>query len=133
MPTIRISDLRQTLLNRSLIIWGLALLGIQIGWNLISTFTVFYLKDHLHIYPHFSRYCWKPIFSMRSDLFPYFWSNLWESEGFKTIRHMRNWFVDKRIYHCTEYILFSHNLRYISWYFCCWRFCCSLCKSKGYK
>jgi MFS family permease len=31
--------------------WGLALLGIQIGWNLISTFTVFYLKDHLHIYP----------------------------------------------------------------------------------
>jgi MFS family permease len=49
--TIRTSDLRQTLLNRSLIIWGLALLGIQIGWNLISTFTVFYLKDHLHIYP----------------------------------------------------------------------------------
>lgn len=49
--TIKISDLRQTLLNKSLIIWGLALLGIQIGWNLISTFTVFYLKDHLHIYP----------------------------------------------------------------------------------
>jgi MFS family permease len=49
--TIKISDLRQTLLNRSLIMLGLALLGIQIGWNLISTFTVFYLKDHLHIYP----------------------------------------------------------------------------------
>jgi len=49
--TIRISDLKQTLLNRSLIMWGLALLGIQVGWNLISTFTVFYLKDNLHIYP----------------------------------------------------------------------------------
>jgi len=49
--SIRISDLKQTLLNRSLIMWGLALLGIQVGWNLISTFTVFYLKDNLHIYP----------------------------------------------------------------------------------
>ena len=49
--TIKLSDLRQTLLNRSLIILGLALLGIQIGWNVISTFTVFYLKDHLHISP----------------------------------------------------------------------------------
>jgi len=48
---IKLSDLRQTLLNRSLIILGLALLGIQIGWNVISTFTVFYLKDHLHISP----------------------------------------------------------------------------------
>jgi MFS family permease len=48
---IKLSDLRQTLLNRSLIILGLALLGIQIGWNVISTFTVFYLKDHLHIDP----------------------------------------------------------------------------------
>ncbi len=47
--TIKLSDLRQTLLNKSLIILGLALLGIQIGWNVISTFTVFYLKDHLHI------------------------------------------------------------------------------------
>lgn len=52
--TIKISDLRQTLLNRSLIILGLALLGIQIGWNVISTFTVFYLKDHLHISPTFA-------------------------------------------------------------------------------
>jgi MFS family permease len=49
--TIKLSDLRQTLLNRSLIILGLALLGIQIGWIVISTFTVFYLKDHLHISP----------------------------------------------------------------------------------
>src|SRR5207253_8558509 len=49
--TIKLSDLRQTLLNKSLIILGLALLGIQIGWNVISTFTVFYLKDHLHISP----------------------------------------------------------------------------------
>ena len=48
---IKLSDLRQTLLNRSLISLGLALLGIQIGWNVISTFTVFYLKDHLHIDP----------------------------------------------------------------------------------
>ena len=48
---IKLSDLRQTLLNRSLIILGLALLGIQIGWNVISTFTVFYLKNHLHIDP----------------------------------------------------------------------------------
>ncbi len=49
--TIKLSDLRQTLLNKSLIILGLTLLGIQIGWNVISTFTVFYLKDHLHISP----------------------------------------------------------------------------------
>jgi MFS family permease len=49
--SIKLSDLRQTLLNKSLIILGLALLGIQVGWNVISTFTVFYLKDHLHISP----------------------------------------------------------------------------------
>ena len=52
--TIKLSDLRQTLLNKSLIILGLTLLGIQIGWNVISTFTVFYLKDHLHISPTFA-------------------------------------------------------------------------------
>ena len=48
---IKISDLRQLLFNKSLIILGLALLGFQIGSNLTLTFIVFYLADHLNIDP----------------------------------------------------------------------------------
>ena len=48
---IRISELRQILFNKSLIVLGIALLGFQIGSNLTLTFIVFYLADHLNIDP----------------------------------------------------------------------------------
>ena len=48
---IKISDLRQILFNKSLIVLGLALLGFQIGSNLTLTFIVFYLADHLNLDP----------------------------------------------------------------------------------
>src|SRR5215217_1690164 len=48
---IKISELRQILFNKSLIVLGIALLGFQIGSNLTLTFTVFYLADHLNIDP----------------------------------------------------------------------------------
>lgn len=48
---IKISELRQILFNKSLIVLGLALLGFQIGSNLTLTFIVFYLADHLNIDP----------------------------------------------------------------------------------
>ena len=48
---IKISDLRQILFNKSLIVLGLALLGFQIGSNLTLTFIVFYLVDHLNVDP----------------------------------------------------------------------------------
>jgi MFS family permease len=48
---IKISDLRQILFNKSLIVLGLALLGFQIGSNLTLTFIVFYLADHLNVDP----------------------------------------------------------------------------------
>jgi MFS family permease len=48
---ISICDIKQILFNKQLIALGLALLGVQIGWNLISTFIVFYLNGHLHVNP----------------------------------------------------------------------------------
>lgn len=48
---INIIELKKILVNKSMINTGLALLGIQIGWGLISTFTVLYLKDYLQIDP----------------------------------------------------------------------------------
>lgn len=39
-----ISSLRSLLLNKSILIVALSLLGIQVGWNLVSTFMVLYLK-----------------------------------------------------------------------------------------
>lgn len=48
---IKISELRQILFNKSLIVLGIALLGFQIGSNLTLTFIVFYLADHLNIDP----------------------------------------------------------------------------------
>lgn len=48
---IKVSELRQILFNKSLIVLGLALLGFQIGSNLTLTFIVFYLADHLNIDP----------------------------------------------------------------------------------
>jgi MFS family permease len=46
---IKISDLRKTLLEKSLIMIGIALLGVQIGWSLVLIFIVFYLQDSLKI------------------------------------------------------------------------------------
>jgi MFS family permease len=48
---IKLSDLRQILFNKSLIVLGLALLGFQIGSNLTLTFIVFYLANHLNLDP----------------------------------------------------------------------------------
>ena len=48
---IKISELRQILFNKSLIVLGIALLGFQIGSNLTLTFIVFYLADYLNIDP----------------------------------------------------------------------------------
>jgi MFS family permease len=38
---IQLSDLKTVLINKSMIIIGLSLLGMQIGWNLVSTFIVY--------------------------------------------------------------------------------------------
>ncbi|MEJ7640956.1 MAG: MFS transporter [Candidatus Nitrosocosmicus sp.] len=51
---IKLSDLRLVLINKQMIIVGLSLLGIQIGWNLVSTFVVLYLKNDLHASPYFA-------------------------------------------------------------------------------
>ena len=48
---IKLEDLKIILINKSMIIIGLSLLGIQIGWNLISTFIVLYLKNEMHVNP----------------------------------------------------------------------------------
>jgi MFS family permease len=45
---IRLSDLKVVLTNKSMIFVGLSLLGVQIGWNLVSTFIILYLKNDLH-------------------------------------------------------------------------------------
>ena len=46
---INFGSLRSLMLNRSMLIVALSLLGIQIGWNLISTFIVLYLKFEFDI------------------------------------------------------------------------------------
>jgi MFS family permease len=51
---IKLSDLRMVLINKSMITMGLSLLGVQIGWNLVSTFIVLYLKNDLHSNPSFA-------------------------------------------------------------------------------
>ena len=45
---IKLSDLKVVLINKSMIFVGLSLLGVQIGWNLVSTFIILYLKNDLH-------------------------------------------------------------------------------------
>ena len=45
---IKLSDLKIVLINKSMILVGLSLLGVQIGWNLVSTFIILYLKNDLH-------------------------------------------------------------------------------------
>ncbi|HSA75786.1 MAG TPA: MFS transporter [Candidatus Nitrosocosmicus sp.] len=46
---INFGRLRSLMLNRSMLLVALSLLGIQIGWNLISTFIVLYLKFEFDI------------------------------------------------------------------------------------
>ena len=48
---IKLEDLKTILISKSMILIGLSLLGIQIGWNLISTFIVIYLKNEIHVNP----------------------------------------------------------------------------------
>jgi MFS family permease len=45
---IKFEDLKIVLINKSMIFVGLSLLGVQIGWNLVSTFIILYLKNDLH-------------------------------------------------------------------------------------
>ncbi|MGN6560320.1 MAG: MFS transporter [Candidatus Nitrosocosmicus sp.] len=51
---IKMDDIKIIVFNKSMIIIGLSLLGVQIGWNLVSTFIVIYLKNGLHINPLFA-------------------------------------------------------------------------------
>jgi MFS family permease len=51
---IKIDDIKIILFDKSLIIIGLSLLGVQIGWNLVSTYIVIYLKTGLHVNPVFA-------------------------------------------------------------------------------
>ncbi|MBA3750328.1 MAG: MFS transporter [Nitrosopumilus sp.] len=51
---VKLSDLKLVLINKSMIIVGLSLLGVQIGWNLVSTFIVLFLKNNLHVDPSFA-------------------------------------------------------------------------------
>jgi MFS family permease len=48
---VKLSDIQNTLSNRSLIILGVILLGFQISSTLTSTFTVYYLNQHLNVNP----------------------------------------------------------------------------------
>jgi predicted MFS family arabinose efflux permease len=45
----KLSDIRSVLLDKSLFLLGLVLLGAQIAWGLPLTFTVFYLEDYLKV------------------------------------------------------------------------------------
>jgi hypothetical protein len=46
---IKFEDLKTIMTNKSMIWIGLSLLGIQISWNLVSTFTVIYLKNEMYV------------------------------------------------------------------------------------
>jgi MFS family permease len=48
---VKLSDIQNTLSNRSLIILGVILLGFQVSSTLTSTFTVYYLNQHLNVNP----------------------------------------------------------------------------------
>lgn len=48
---LRVSDLRKLMLNRSLIVLGVILLGVNIGTGLYGYFIVFYIRNNLGINP----------------------------------------------------------------------------------
>ncbi|MDA4123678.1 MAG: MFS transporter, partial [Thaumarchaeota archaeon] len=47
----RISDLRRVLLNKWLLAIGLAALSVQVGWNTVGSFMVFYLENNFNTAP----------------------------------------------------------------------------------
>jgi len=47
----RISDLRRVLLNKWLLVIGLAALSVQVGWNTVGSFMVFYLENDFNTAP----------------------------------------------------------------------------------
>jgi MFS family permease len=48
---ISLKNLRKIMLNKPILLVALSLLGVQIGWNLVSTFIIVYLKIDLGITP----------------------------------------------------------------------------------
>jgi DHA1 family inner membrane transport protein len=48
---VGISELRKILLNRWLLLVGLGCLSVQVGWNTIGSFMVFYLEDRFAVVP----------------------------------------------------------------------------------
>ena len=48
---VRIPDIRRILFDKRLLIVGIALLALEIGWTTNGYFMVFYLEDHLNISP----------------------------------------------------------------------------------
>jgi MFS family permease len=46
---LKISDIRSVLLDKSLFLIGLVLLGAQIAWGLSLTFSIFYVEDYLKV------------------------------------------------------------------------------------
>lgn len=46
---IKIDEIKVILHSKTIIIMGSSLLGVQIAWNIVSTFIVLYLKNGLHI------------------------------------------------------------------------------------
>ena len=46
---LKLSDIRSVLLDKSLFLFGLVLLGAQIAWGLPLTYIVFYLEDYLKV------------------------------------------------------------------------------------
>ena len=48
-PGLKLSDIRSVLLNKSLFLFGLVLLGAQIAWGLPLTYIISYLEDYLKV------------------------------------------------------------------------------------
>ncbi len=48
---LRIADLRKVMLNKWLLLIGLATLSVQVGWNTVGSFMVFYLEDKFGVIP----------------------------------------------------------------------------------
>jgi hypothetical protein len=63
------------LINKPMFIVGLSLLRIQIGWNLVSTFIVLYLKNELNVNPSFAGVV-AGLAMMFNVVFAPIWSNL---------------------------------------------------------
>lgn len=51
---VRTSDLRRVLFSRNLLVISSALLGIEVGWNVVVNFIVYYLETQLKVGPSLS-------------------------------------------------------------------------------